>query len=289
LFLGLLSVACGGSQAVRPAPAPVTVTNARTKAADPPAPTAETCDGIRECASVGLLLARARERPQAQIALGKACTGTVRSIDACAVLAAMLEEDGADPAKLADVAHNGCNVYGAEDGERAARGTACAKWGAMLRDGRGTDVDPDRALRAFEDGCKLGSDTACAFAKDLETDQQKRTVATSGGNGVADANFTIGRLTANGVVVEDVSCHAAEGAAALAIGKPFADKKKALDACTKGKPHKARVRWTSASGRMSDVKVVSGDDPSNRCIEKALKGAKSTVAGTCVASVDLGH
>ena len=49
------------------------------------------------------------------------------------------------------------------------------------------------------------------------------------------------------------------------------------------------MRWTTSSGRISELKVVSGDDPSNRCIEKALKGVKTSIAGTCVASLDLGH
>jgi hypothetical protein len=292
--------ACGSAQ--KPVAEPVRVTSARApvtkKAAEPTAATADTCDGIRECASIGLTLARAREHDKAVLALGKACTGTVRSIDACAVLAAMLEADGADVNRLADVAHNGCNIYGADDGERAARGAACAKWGAMLRDGQGTAADSDRAMRAFDDGCKLGSEKACAAKRELDAElsrhtEPKDTMASSGG-GVPDPNLTIGRVTTNGVTVEDISCRADGSVAAafgsIAIGKPFAEKKKALDACVKGKSHKARVRWTtSSSGRMSEVKVISGDDPSNHCIEKALRGAKTPVPGTCAASVDLGR
>jgi hypothetical protein len=40
---------------------------------------------------------------------------------------------------------------------------------------------------------------------------------------------------------------------------------------------------------MREVKVISGDDPSNRCIERALTGAPATVAGTCAASFDVGR
>jgi hypothetical protein len=233
------------------------------------------------------LLARAHERPGAELALGKACVGTVRSIDACAVLASMLDET-AEPSRAADIAHNGCNVFGAEDGERAARGAACARWGAALRDGRGTDRDVDHALHAFDDGCKLGDERSCE-ARDVE--QVRRSATRSGG--VADANLQIGSLTTNGVTVDNVTCKSSSGGGGLlgsvAVGKPFADKKRSLDACVKGKSHTTRVRWTSRNGRMAKVEVISGDDSSNRCIEHALTGARSAVAGTCAASIDLGH
>jgi hypothetical protein len=38
---------------------------------------------------------------------------------------------------------------------------------------------------------------------------------------------------------------------------------------------------------MTDVKVISGDDPVNACIERALSGAPATVAGTCAASFEI--
>ncbi|HEY8078580.1 MAG TPA: hypothetical protein VIF62_30830 [Labilithrix sp.] len=289
-----LVVACGAS-APRPEPiAAPRVTSAPTPAPETPAPTPETCEGIRECASVGLALARAREKHGAEIALAKACTGTVRSIDACAVLVTFLD-DSTDLARRADIAHNGCNVYGADDGERAARGSACLAWGSALRDGRGAELDIDKALRAFDDGCKLGDDGACRARRDLDAElTRRRTAEAAAASGVDGANLQIGSLTTNGVTVENIACRSSGGAlgglfGSVALGKPFADKKKALDACVKRDAHKARVRWSTSNGRMSHVEVISGDDPSNRCIERALAGARTTAPGTCAASIDLGR
>jgi hypothetical protein len=286
-------VACGGASRPQPPAAPPTtssaaVTPATTPTTAPKGPTAESCDGIRECASVGIALAKKDDKANARLALGKACTGAVRSIDACAVLSGLAEPD-ADPTFVADAAHNGCNVFGAEDGERDARAAACATWGSALRDGKGTDADEAKAVHAFEDGCKLGSESACDGAKTLRARAERREEAESG---VQGANLHIGSATLNGVTVEKVACRSNDGIGGLfgsiAVGKPFADKKRALDACAKGAPHKTRVRWTSSHGKMTEVKVISGDDPSNRCIERALTNAPTTVGGTCAASVDVG-
>jgi hypothetical protein len=93
------------------------------------------------------------------------------------------------------------------------------------------------------------------------------------------------------VTVEDVECRT-EGAGlgglfgAVVIGKPFADHKAQLDRCVSG-PHRTRVRWTGAGGKMTEVKVLSAG-PANACIERTLTGAFSPVEGVCAASVDLG-
>lgn len=96
----------------------------------------------------------------------------------------------------------------------------------------------------------------------------------------------------NGVKVEQIACRSDSGVGglfgSLALAKPFADKKRKLDACVKGAPRTARVRWTAKAGKMSDVKVISGDAPSNTCVERALTGAIATVPGTCAASVEIG-
>lgn len=108
---------------------------------------------------------------------------------------------------------------------------------------------------------------------------------------VPGANMHVGRITADGTTVQDIACRTEGGGlgglfGTLAIGKPFADRKGQLGRCVKAS-HKTRVRWTAVGGKMTDVKVISGDDPVNACIERALSGAPATVAGTCAASFEI--
>jgi hypothetical protein len=289
-------LACGGAARVPapPAPAPAAAPSraeapsAEPAPAAPASPTAETCEGLRECATLGIDLKK-RGDASARVALSKACAGAVRSIDACAVLTLLyLDDESVDAAVLADAARHGCATLGAEDGEKDARAKSCAALGVLFHEGKGVDKDLDRARRAFDDACKLGHARSCDAKREVDEDAQRAADAASG---VPGANVRIGSVSTNGVTVEQIACRS-EGVGglvgSLAIGKPFADKKRQLDGCAKGSPHKARVRWTEKNGRMSDVKVISGDDPSNKCIERVLTGSVATVPGTCAASVDLG-
>lgn len=109
---------------------------------------------------------------------------------------------------------------------------------------------------------------------------------------VPGANMHVNRVTTDGVTIENVDCRSEGGGlggllGTLVIGKPFADRKSQLDRCVQG-PHQTRVRWTAAGGKMTGVKVISGDSPANACIERALNGAMATVAGVCAASVEIG-
>jgi hypothetical protein len=293
LFFFLLAssaVAC----AARPAPPP-TVTKAVVAVAvpaPPPSPNAESCVGVSECTSVGAGLVQT-DAAAAAIALGKACrAGEQASVDACALLAGILAGPNNDTKLTAGTARIGCNLYGADTGDKPARGAACAIWGEALRDGRGTEASAPRAVRAFDDGCKLGDSHACESAKDLRAELEKKDDAERIAEGVPDANMHFGSVSAKGVTLEGVACHADDGIAGLAgapaFGKAFSEKKRLLDRCAGTAPHKARVRWTSMSGRMTDVKVISGDDPSNRCIERALTGSRAPLAGTCALSVAVG-
>jgi len=109
---------------------------------------------------------------------------------------------------------------------------------------------------------------------------------------VPGANMHVSRVTTDGVTIENVDCRSEGGGlggllGTLVIGKPFADRKGQLDRCVQG-PHKTRVRWTGAGGKITDAKVISGDSPANPCIERALNGALAPVAGVCAASVEIG-
>jgi hypothetical protein len=311
LPLILLASACAGTSAREPAtassasaPAPASASAPAAAPASAPAPasasppasakpaplTAETCEGVTPCAALGLALAKKGD-PSARVALTKACTGHVVHIDACAVLAAILDADpSAGAAAVVDAARSGCVPLADDDADKAARGKACATFGEALRNGKGVDKDVRTAERAFKSGCRLGDDHACAAGREMETARRE---AAADETGVPGANMTVGSITTDGATVRQIACRTEGGGlgglfGSLALGKPFADKKKALDACAKGAPHETRVRWTGKGGRMTDVHVISGEHPSNKCVERALAGSLAPVAGTCAATVDIG-
>lgn len=109
---------------------------------------------------------------------------------------------------------------------------------------------------------------------------------------VPDANLAASAVASGLVGVADVTCHADDGIGALpaigALAKPFAERRKLLDRCASGRPRDARIRWTAASGRIVKAEVISEADPSNRCIERVLVGAREPVAGICAATVHVG-
>lgn len=110
---------------------------------------------------------------------------------------------------------------------------------------------------------------------------------------VPGSNLHVGTITTDGVTIENVACRSEGGGlggllGTLVIGKPFADRKSRLDQCVSG-PQKTRVRWSTANGRMANVQVISGDNPANACIKRALEGAVATVAGECAASLEIGN
>lgn len=255
--------------------------------AEPAAATPATCDSPASCAELGATLADKGDRAGAKVALEKSCSGGVKVIDGCARLAILLSEDtNSDPAALAVAAQHGCSAMGSEASNRAIRGKACVIWGKAQRDGLGAEKDLDRALTAFNEGCRIGESAACQGAKEI---QDQKDAAT----GVPGANMRVGRITTDGVTVEDIACKSEGGGlggllGSLVLGKPFADRKARLDACVKSR-HKTRVRWTAANGRMSNVEVISGAHPANACIQRAMSGAPATVNGVCAASVEIGR
>jgi hypothetical protein len=102
------------------------------------------------------------------------------------------------------------------------------------------------------------------------------------------ANLTMGSLKADGVELKDISCKM-EGAlgllGAIALGAGFSAKKTALDACSKGKVSETTVTWTAAGGKMSGVKAEGPDAKVNKCVEKALTGAKAPLPAVCMGTL----
>lgn len=107
---------------------------------------------------------------------------------------------------------------------------------------------------------------------------------------VPGANMHIQTVTINGVTVQDVECRTQGGGlggllGTMTVGKPFADKKAALDRCVQGR-QLVRVRWEGVGGKMTKVTVLS--TPDNACVVRTLNGAASTIEGVCAASIELG-
>jgi hypothetical protein len=102
------------------------------------------------------------------------------------------------------------------------------------------------------------------------------------------ANLTMGSLKADGVELKDISCKV-EGAmgllGALALGAGFSAKKAQLDACSKGKTSETLVSWSAAGGKMASVKAEGPDPKVNKCVEKALTGAKAALPATCMGTL----
>ena len=109
---------------------------------------------------------------------------------------------------------------------------------------------------------------------------------------VPAANLHVNSITTNGVTLENVVCRTAGGGlgsllGTMVIGKPFVDRKSRLDRCVTN-PQKTRVRWSASGGKMTNVEVISANDPANQCIAKSLEGATAIVDGECAASLEIG-
>ena len=106
---------------------------------------------------------------------------------------------------------------------------------------------------------------------------------------VPGANLHIDSVNVDGVQLKDVACKTSGGGfgglfGSLAIGAGFKERKAKLQACAP-KAVESRVAWKSANNRMTDLHVTGNSPAINRCVERALAGAPSTVAGVCAATV----
>lgn len=163
----------------------------------------------------------------------------------------------------------------------------CDIAGVLYTRGLGVDQDLDRAQELFRFGCEGGDQKACAHGEKL-TKLRAEEAGPSSTLRVANANITIGSIAVNGVTINDLECRSQGGGfgsllAGPAFVKTIAKRKRKLMACSS--EGEVRLRWKAKGGRLTDLEAKGSTPAIEACIVKALKGAKSTVEGTCAATL----
>jgi len=159
---------------------------------------------------------------------------------------------------------------------------SCKILGAMYENGEGTPADAARAATLYAKACKLGNSSAC------ET-HAPPAAASSGG-----VHFSVGSIEADGVVLTDLACNDVQGGLAgglfggIALAAGFKSRKAQLDACAP-RGTTTHVEWAGAGGRMTHVKARGASPAIDRCVERALAGAPSTITGSCSTNVRHGR
>jgi hypothetical protein len=265
------------------APAPK---QALARETDPAAAPDNACSDLDDCTALGLRLAAAGQTKQAIAPLEKACGRVVSNIDACAQLAILLEPDAAVAReRIARLAHLGCSVNGTASEHRALRGEACFLFAQSLRagvrpEGSNFPYTPDLYVK---DSCTLGHAPACALARSAARERDEE-------SGVPGATMHIDGISSNGMKLENVACalDPSSGLGGLfgsaTLGVAFAQRKQKLDACAPKGSHTTRVRWVGKGGVMTRVTVISPPAASDACVQRAMTGAPTAVAGTCAAT-----
>jgi len=152
---------------------------------------------------------------------------------------------------------------------------SCKVLGDLYEHGNGVAVDGERASFFHAKACRLGNDKACMPATPPRSE--------------ASAHMSVGSIEADGIKLADLSCDHIEGGlgggifGAIALVGGFKMRKAQLDAC--GAHADEKVAWTGAQGTMTHVHATGGSLAVNRCVERALDGAPSTITGTCSATV----
>ena len=156
---------------------------------------------------------------------------------------------------------------------------SCKVLGDMYERGEGVTADASRASALHAKACRLGDDTACAPVA--------TPVAATSASG--NAHIGVGSIEADGMKLANLSCDHVEGGVggglfgAIALVAGFKMRKAELDAC--GAHADENVAWTGAHGTMTHLHATGGSVAVNRCVERALDGAPSTITGTCSAVV----
>ena len=154
---------------------------------------------------------------------------------------------------------------------------SCKILGDMYERGEGVTADASHAAELHAQACRLGDAKSCA---------PPPSATASGG---ANAHVSVGSIEADGIKLADLSCDHIEGGlggglfGAIALVGGFKMRKAELDAC--GAHADEKVAWTGAHGTMTRLHAAGGSVAVNRCVERALDGAPSTITGTCSAVV----
>jgi len=165
---------------------------------------------------------------------------------------------------------------------------SCKVLGDMYERGEGVTADASRAELLHAKACRLGDTKACVSApppQTLSSSSSTQTASAGGGN----AHLSIGSIEADGIKLANLSCDHIEGGVpgglfgAIALVAGFKTHKAELDAC--GARADEHVEWIGAHGTMTHLHASGGSVAINRCVERALDGAPSTITGTCSAVV----
>jgi hypothetical protein len=101
------------------------------------------------------------------------------------------------------------------------------------------------------------------------------------------ANLTVGSLTADGLELKDVVCKT-EGRVGLlgtlVVVSGLSKQKDKLDACHKGQIE-TQVHFWQSSGKISKAEALGADAKVNKCVEKAVIGAPSSMDSECFATI----
>jgi hypothetical protein len=161
---------------------------------------------------------------------------------------------------------------------------SCKVLGDMYERGEGVTADTSRADALHDKACRLGSAKACALlAAPVQMSAQPASTQ------AANAHISVGSIEADGIKLSNLSCDHIEGGiggglfGAIALVGGFKMRKAELDAC--GAHGDEHVAWTGANGAMTHLQATGGTIAANRCVERALTGAPSTITGTCSAVV----
>lgn len=153
---------------------------------------------------------------------------------------------------------------------------ACKVLGDMYERGEGVTADASRAETLHAKACKLGDTKSCVASAPPPS-------------AAMSAHFSVGNIEADGIKLASLSCDHVEGGlggglfGAIALIGGFKMRKAELDAC--GAHADEHVEWTGSNGTMTHLHASGGSVAVNRCVERALAGAPSTITGTCSAIV----
>jgi hypothetical protein len=157
---------------------------------------------------------------------------------------------------------------------------SCKVLGDMYERGEGVTADASSATLLHTKACRLGNAQSCVPAAPPPSQQVTHE---------ASAHMSVGSIEADGIKLADLSCDHIEGGlgggifGAIALVGGFKQRKAELDAC--GARADEHVEWTGTHGTMTRLHASGGTVAINRCVERALDGAPSTITGTCSAIV----
>jgi len=147
------------------------------------------------------------------------------------------------------------------------------------------------AIRPDSTETNPASDKPVADKPPAEKSAPDKPVTAATASDVPEANVSIGRLEADGLVTKDIQCKSDGGGGGFGllgmvlVTAWMSPQKKALDACApRGQELETRVIWKAKGGKVTEIEA-KGDAKVKACVEKALRPGKPVFEGFCAATV----